>query len=107
MRGVRGAMPWTGLIALLLPWFLLWASMRFRLPGIMEENGLETLLLLIAAWMLWIIPVIALVVEVRRFLGQRTWHVVSLFCFMLFTVYSPLITLVSFVHRPKWKGRRV
>ncbi|MBL7952044.1 MAG: glycosyltransferase [Flavobacteriales bacterium] len=107
MRGVRGAMPWTGSVALLLPWFLVWASMRFELSGIMEESGLETLLLLIAAWSLWIVPVIALVGEVRRFLGQRAWPVVSLSCFVLFTVYSPLITLVSFVHRPRWKGRRV
>lgn len=107
MRGVRGAMPWVGLIALLLPWLLLWASARFKLSSIMEENGLEILLLLFAAWLLWIIPVIALVVEVRRFLMQRVWTVVSLFCFLLFTVYSPLIAIISFFYRPRWKGRKL
>ncbi len=107
MRGVRGAMPWTGLIALLLPWFLSWASSRFEWSSVMEESGLETLLLLCAAVLLWLVPVIRLVLEVQRFLGQRRWPIVSVLCFLLFTVYSPLIVLASFVYRPKWKGRRV
>lgn len=107
MRGVRGAMPWVGLIALLSPWLLLWTSTRFKLSSIMEENGLETLLLLFAAWLLWIIPVVALVMEVRRFLIQRAWSFVSLFSFLLFTVYSPLIAIISFIYRPHWKGRKL
>lgn len=107
MRGVRGSMPWVGLLALLLPWLLLWASLRFDPATILEENGLETLLLLFAAWLLWIVPVVALVAEVRSFLEQRSWPIVSLLCFLLFTLYSPLIVLISLVYRPKWKGRRV
>lgn len=106
MRGVRGAMPWVGLVALLLPWLLLATSVRFTLVGILDEGGLEALLLLIAAWLLWVVPAIALVSEVRRFLALRAWPLVSLFCFLLFTVYSPVITVVSMVYRPKWKGRR-
>lgn len=107
MRGVRGTMPWVGLMGLLLPWFLVWVSVRSEWADILEENGLETLLLLFAAWLLWAIPVVALVVEVRRFLAQRSWPIVSLLCFVLFTVYSPLIAVISFVYRPRWKGRRV
>lgn len=107
MRGVHGAMPMVGLIALLLPWRLLWASLRFEPSSIMQENGLETVLLLIAAWLLWVIPVVGLVSEVRRFLGQRSWPIASLFFFLLFTIYAPLIALISLVYQPMWKGRRV
>lgn len=107
MRGVRGAMPMVGLLALLMPWCLLWASMRFTLSGIMDENGLETLVLLTAGWLLWIVPVVMLVGEVRRFLGQRPMGAISFFCYLLFTVYAPLIAMISFFYRPRWKGRRV
>ncbi|MBX2974248.1 MAG: glycosyltransferase [Flavobacteriales bacterium] len=105
MRGVRSAMPWAGL--LLLPWALLWVSLRFSAGQLMEEHGVETLLLLVFAWLLWVVPVTALVLEVRRFLGQRRSALVTAWCYALFTVYSPVIALVSLFYRPQWKGRRV
>lgn len=106
MRGVRGAMPWIGAVALLLPWVLLLACARFGLVGMVGENGVETSLLLVAAWLLWIVPVVALVLEVRRSIGQRPWALVSGFCFLLFSCYAPVLSVVALVYRPDWRGRR-
>ncbi|HRF82196.1 MAG TPA: glycosyltransferase [Flavobacteriales bacterium] len=106
MRGVGGAFTWVGLFLLLLPWFLLVFTMRVTAEQMMAEDGVELFSLLFAAWALWSIPVVALVSEVRRGLQQRVWPLVSVFCYVLFTVYAPLIALVSVFYRPRWKGRR-
>lgn len=106
MRGVGGAFTWLGLGLLLLPWFLLVFTMRVTAEQMMAEDGVELFSLLFAAWALWLIPVVALVSEVRRGLQQRVWPLVSAFCYVLFTVYAPLIALVSVFYRPRWKGRR-
>lgn len=107
MRGVRGGMPWVGLLALLLPWALWWAGTRIEASGMVEEYGVETLLFLLLGWLLWVVPTAALVLEVRRNLGQQRSVLVTVGCQLLFAVYAPLIALVSLVYRPRWKGRRV
>lgn len=106
MRGVGGAFTWLGLLLLLLPWFLLIATARVTAEQLMAEDGVELFILLFAAWALWLIPVVALVSEVRRGLQQQVWPLVSAFCYVLFTIYAPLIALVSLFYRPRWKGRR-
>lgn len=107
MRGIRGATPWIGLFALLWPWILIGATVNYEFALVVEEDGLETLLLLAAAWLLWLVPVVALVNEVRRFLGQRARPLVSLCCYLFFMIYSPVIAVVALFHRPVWKGRRM
>ena len=107
MRGVRGGFSCIGMIALLSPWLLLVATWKFRVASIVEENGLETLLFLVLAWLLWMVPAVALVREVRRFLGQRGWLLTTVVSYMLFAVYAPVIAVLSIFIRPKWKGRRV
>ena len=107
MRGVRGAFSWVGLLALLLPWLLVAATVRFRAQAIMEGRGFEAVLFLVLAWLLWIIPPVALVGDVRGFFGQRRSPLITTFCYVLFAVYAPLIAIASFFIRPRWKGRRI
>jgi len=107
MRGVRGAFSWIGLLALLLPWLLLAATLRFDGQAMMDGHGFEALLFLVLAWLLWILPPVALVGDVRRFLGQRRSPLISTFCYVLFAVYAPLIAIASLFIRPRWKGRRI
>lgn len=107
MRGVRGGMPWIGMLALGLPWCLLAVSLRFGPDDLLHAYGVEHLMLLLGAWLLWSVPAIVLVQEVRRYLGQRSLAMVTLCCQVLFSVYAPLIALASFVVRPAWKGRKL
>lgn len=107
MRGVRGGMPWMGLFALFLPWALCGASVRLTAADIIAPDGVETLLMVAFGWLLWVVPTTALVLEVRRMLGQRRMAMVTVVCQMLFTVYAPLVAILSLVYRPRWKGRRL
>ncbi len=107
MRGVRGAFTWIGVLALLLPWLLLAATIRFEGQAIMEDHGFETLFFLMFAWLLWIVPTVALVGDVRNFLGQRRSPLISTFCYVFFALYAPLIATGSIFIRPRWKGRKI
>lgn len=106
MRGLRGAFPWIGSLALLLPWLLVAVTVRFKIEAIMEGHGFEALLFLVLAWLLWIIPPVALVGDVRRYLGQRRSPLITTVCYVVFTVYAPLIAITSIFIRPRWKGRK-
>ena len=113
MRGVGGAGGWAALAGMLLPWFLLYVSCSFNLNEMMVQRPIACVLLLASAWMLWLLPVLALTRAVRRFLHTADDHrpvrgadfstFVSL---VAFTVYAPIIAVVSLFIRPKWKGRR-
>jgi len=46
-----------------------------------------------------------LTTAVRRSFHARTWPVVTALCYLLFTIYSPVIAVAALVHRPRWKGR--
>lgn len=114
MRGVGGAWKWVALAALLWPWFLLFVTCAFSVRDRMAQNFGASLMLLTAAWLLWLLPVTALVREVHRFQGAvgaaAPPHLGALrcmLCYAAFHVYSPVIAAASVVVRPKWKGRRV
>lgn len=106
MRSVGGGMPWVGLLVLVLPWALWWASMCFDAETLLSELGLEAMLFLALGWLLWAVPSVGLVLEVRRQLGQSPSVLVTVGCQALFTVYAPIIAVLALVYRPRWKGRR-
>lgn len=113
MRGVGGAGNWAAVAGLLLPWFLLCVSCSFSLQEVMARHPGACLMLLASAWLLWLLPVLALTRAVRRFLhingeqppgrGAGLSTFVSL---VAFTIYAPIVAVTSLFIRPKWKGRR-
>ena len=107
MRSVAGTSMFAGSLSLLLPWFLLATTIHYVEEMPHGDRQFEAAALLIAAWSLWCVPVIALVRDVRTFLGQRNSTPIALVSFLLFTLYAPLIALGAIVVRPKWKGRRI
>lgn len=114
MRGVDGAGKWGALGGLLLPWFLLYVSLSFSMKEWSTQNPGACLLLLGAAWLLWLLPVLALAKAVRSFLRAADTPHRNLgtagsttLSFVAFNLYSPIIALLSLFVRPKWKGRRV
>ena len=105
MHGVKGGSNLLGSIALLYPWGLLFASITCA-PRI-GEQALFTTALLIAAWSMWIISVLALVRAVRTRFDQPASPFGTLTSMIVFTCYAPVIAMVSPFLRPVWKGRRV
>ncbi|MBP8823447.1 MAG: glycosyltransferase [Flavobacteriales bacterium] len=114
MRGVGGAGRWAALAGLLVPWFLLFATCSITVEALLPQRPLAILLLLASAWMLWLLPVLGLVREVKRFLasaprGPRSpsgsWGTVL--SLLAFTCYAPMVALASLVVKPRWKGRRI
>ena len=63
--------------------------------------------LLALSWILWLVPVLMLVRQVRSFLGLSNAWPISAFAYLAFCIYSPLIALLALVVRPRWKGRRI
>lgn len=107
MRGAIGAMSFFGALALGLPWVLLYVTLHFDLVSSIGQNGFYQLLLLASAWLLWLLPPLGLVREVQQTLGVQSRAAISFFALIAFSVYAPLIAVLSLVIRPKWKGRRV
>lgn len=113
MRGVGVAGSWAALTGILLPWYLFYVSCSFSVEELMARHPGASLMLLASAWLLWLLPVLALTRAVRRFLRTSdTYHprrgaglstIVSL---AAFTVYAPLVAVASVFIRPQWKGRR-
>jgi hypothetical protein len=64
-------------------------------------------LLLAGAWAMWLYPVPGLVRDAKQFLGQRHSTALAVLSFLAFTVYAPLIAVLSRVVKVKWKGRRI
>ena len=107
MRGAIGAMSFFGALALALPWVLLYVTLRFDLLISMGQNGFYQLLLLASAWLLWLLPPLGLVRDVQQTLGIQSRVLSNFFALIAFSVYAPLIAVLSLLIRPKWKGRRV
>ncbi|HRD53306.1 MAG TPA: glycosyltransferase [Flavobacteriales bacterium] len=107
MRGAIGAMSCFGALGLAFPWVLLYFTVRFDLVSSMGQNGFYQLLLLASAWLLWLLPPVSLVRDVQRTIGVQAQPVMNVFALIAFSVYAPLIALLSLVIRPKWKGRKV
>ena len=113
MRGVGGAGAWAGAAALLLPWLLLYATMRFNLQSAVGQGTMRSVLLLASAWCLWLIPVIGMVQQVKRTLLPLPVHpkrgeaLVTLTSLLAFSIYAPVVAMASIFIRPMWKGRRI
>ena len=107
MRGVAGAGKWVAFLALLFPWLLL--AVTIGVPWTAAANhGLARAALLIAgAWALWIIPVVGLAVDMKRFMGMPARRFRTLLSLLGFTCYAPLIAMASLFVRPRWRGRSI
>lgn len=113
MRSVGGAGNWAATAALLWPWFLLMVSCSFGVRAWMGPHLGAGLMLVAAAWLLWLLPVVALVRGVRRFyraagaprMPMET--VRSIVSCAAFHLYAPVVAVASLGVRPHWKGRRV
>lgn len=107
MRGTGAASVLLGAAALLLPWLLLAATLRFDFIGGMGAHALHSAALLLAAWLCWILPIIALVGDAERLVNREARPFRALVALLAFSVYAPLIAAASLVLRPMWKGRRI
>ena len=107
MRGAIDAFSLLGAIGLLWPWALALCTARFSFIGAMGQHGFYQLVLLLMAWVLWVAPIIGMVQDVKRAFSKPSGTAPTLLALLAFTVYAPLIALLSLVVRPKWKGRRV
>lgn len=113
MRGLGGLAGWGALAGLLLPWFMAGAGKALVLGIGGGGDPLEALSLLAGAWMLWLLPVLALAKAVRGFLRVagvpvrgRGGAMPTMVAFLAFTLYAPAIAATSLFVRPLWKGRR-
>jgi hypothetical protein len=112
MRAVGGAGTWAALGAILLLWLLLGVCLSYGMTGWGAYDPVTCLLLLAACWLLWLLPVLALVRAVRRYLRAadapdhgRGSVVHTLLALMAFQVYAPVLAVLSLFIRPHWKGR--
>lgn len=106
---------------LILPWLLAAATWK-ALDDVKAGQGLmNTVLLLISAWLFWSIPIIRLVGSMDAFFthashrvrsGQqrhgrvRSW-LSTIPALIAFMIYAPIIAILSIFVRPIWKGRRI
>lgn len=107
MKGAGIGVRLIGVLAMAMPFALFLASFAFRPVEAMGEQAFQTTGLLMASWCLLVVPVLRLVGTVRRFLGQPTSLPNALLSYSLFTIYAPMIAIVSLFVRPMWKGRRI
>ncbi|MFZ1659683.1 MAG: hypothetical protein WAT61_12725, partial [Flavobacteriales bacterium] len=100
-------------VALLLPWFLLFATMKFNLHDALGQGATRILLLLTGAWCLWLVPVLGLVQQVKRSVlssqnpPKRRDAFPTLLSLLAFSLYAPVVALASIFIRPTWKGRKI
>ncbi len=107
MRGVRdgGGKLLSG-AGLLLPWSLMVITLLLVAHIRIGDGFLYTWGLMVAAWSAWLVPVLGLAGDARRFLaGTPSWRR-SLLALFAFTLYAPVIAVAALFVRPKWKGRR-
>jgi poly-beta-1,6-N-acetyl-D-glucosamine synthase len=106
MRGIRDT---TGTmlagLGLLLPWLLLVVTVVLADRVRIGQGMLFTGAILGAAWCAWLLPVLGLAGDAQRFLSGASSRRRSLVALLAFTLYAPVIALLSLVWRPKWKGR--
>ncbi|MBK9147239.1 MAG: glycosyltransferase [Flavobacteriales bacterium] len=107
MRGAIGSFSVFGAVGLLWPWALALVTARFSILGALGQHGFYQFILLLAAWLLWVVPIIGLVQDLKRAFSKPSGTAPTLLALLAFTVYAPLIALLSLVVRPKWKGRRL
>jgi cellulose synthase/poly-beta-1,6-N-acetylglucosamine synthase-like glycosyltransferase len=107
MRDARTSAAWpAAALVVAVPWLLLLLSSRVAMLQVGQQL-MYTGSLLVATWLLWIVPVIALVNAQKAVYGGTPRVIRTLVGLLLFSVYAPLVALSSLVWRPQWKGRRV
>lgn len=107
MRGAGAGRSLLMAAAVLYPWVLLLLTVRTDWTSAVNQGFFRAILLLAGAWLLWLLPVLLLVGEAKRFFGERPTPLRSMIALLLFTVYAPVIAIAALVVRPRWKGRRV
>ena len=119
MRAYRDPKVMVATIAgLLLPWIVLAATVLALQEIRVGEGLMSTLLLLISAWLLWIVPIVRLVHAMDRFFAaadrdpqakQRNvaTALLTIPALIAFMIYAPIIAILSIFVRPIWKGRRI
>lgn len=107
MRGVKGTGNLLGAFGLLFPWMLLLITCSIDMEKSAGQGLFRSVLLVGSAWLLWALPVLALVREADRFLDRPSSVVGNAFSLLAFAVYAPVIAVASLFVRPVWKGRRI
>lgn len=82
-------------LALLLP-VLLWACMF---------SGQVPFRIALVLWCAWLIPIVVLTTTVNGALGRRPSPVSMAMHLALFSIYAPMVAVLSLFLRPGWKGR--
>lgn len=112
----EGAGLFAAAAAALFPWVLL-AVTLWLLDNVRIGQGMfYTLTFLAAAWLVWLVPILRLVSTMERSYASSgepgdppkadgAWS--TLPAVLLFSLYAPLIAIVSIFVRPTWKGRRI
>ncbi|MDQ3101463.1 MAG: hypothetical protein M3R08_08750, partial [Bacteroidota bacterium] len=122
MRAYREGRVMLAMIAgLFLPWILMIATV-ISLDHVKAGEGLiNTLLLLMSAWLLWSVPIIRLVASMDTFFAHaaqrngrgsqrpkiRSLWLSTIPALIAFMIYAPIIAILSIFVRPIWKGRRI
>lgn len=101
-------------LALMTP-VMLWAStlMLFTHPGAhIAEDGWSIpapipVALPLLLWLGWLLPIVVLAQTMGARIGQRASSSGLAGSLVLFSLYAPVIAVLSLVRRSTWKGRRV
>ncbi|MEZ4757203.1 MAG: glycosyltransferase [Flavobacteriales bacterium] len=109
MGAVRDPLMTIGsMLSLLLPWALAVFTVMALMEQRVGDGLLRTWVLLVAAWAAWCVPLVQVAGDVHRLAGIGPVRPIRSFLALLaFTVYAPLIAVVSRFVRPRWKGRRI
>lgn len=101
--------------AVLFPWILLMLSIWLFGTVQVGQGLFYTLTFLVAAWVVWLVPILRLVSAMDGCFAQAgdasppkadgAWS--TLPALLLFSLYAPVIAIVSIFVRPTWKGRRI
>lgn len=92
-----GAMSLFPLAALLIPVLLWVCTLHNAVPWRVAP----------LLWCAWLIPIMVLVGSANGTLGRTASPFSVAMHLVLFSIYAPVIALVSIFYRPKWKGRSV
>lgn len=101
------------LLAVAFPWVLLLLTGRAWQAIQVGQGAAYTVLFLASAWVLWAVPVVRLVrvgeaaapSHLLRSKADGSWS--TLPALLMFTLYAPVIAILSIFVRPHWKGRRI
>jgi cellulose synthase/poly-beta-1,6-N-acetylglucosamine synthase-like glycosyltransferase len=107
MRAIDGGGTRLGAFAVLVPWSLIACTIAAGTSLSFGQGLVRTAALIVAAWLLWLMPVVALVSDVRRTLHMRPRRLRTTFSLLCFPLYALPVVLLSLFARPVWKGRRI